>query len=103
MQSNLQARPVNWLPLPVEHFLGGSKIVVDEADQFSKGEVVKFFPQQGYGFVRIHSGVDVYFNLAELDLVGPKADPGYLKPGSRVGYDVSWTSKGLHISKLKIY
>lgn len=98
------ARPANWLPLPQ---IGLAKkvaeTVVDENDFFPKGEVISFYPRQGYGYVKNNQGHEILFRLEELDLVGPKADANNIAVGSRVGYDVSWTSSGLHICTLKIY
>lgn len=71
-------------------------------DRFSKGRVVKYFPQSHYGFIKDKRGKDVYFNVDELRFSGEKGRE-YLKEGIEVGYDVAWTSKGLHISKIKIY
>ncbi len=71
-------------------------------DRFSKGRLVKYFPQSRYGFIKDRRGKDVYFNVDELRFVGEKGREA-LKEGIEVGYDVAWTSKGLHISKIKIY
>ena len=98
-----QTRPPNWLPLPGVGAGDVHSIVVDENDDFSKGEVVKLYPNQGYGLIRTAFGKEAYFNLRELDLVGAKADRRYLKVGARVGYDLSWTSSGQHVTRLKIY
>lgn len=71
-------------------------------DRFSKGRVVKYFPQSRYGFIKDRRGKDLYFNVDELRFSGEKGRE-WLKEGIEVGYDVAWTSKGLHISKIKIY
>ncbi len=71
-------------------------------DRFSKGRIVKYFPQSHYGFIKDRRGRDVYFNIDELRFVGEKGRES-LKEGIEVGYDVAWTSKGLHIAKIKIY
>ncbi len=92
-ESSLPAAPVN----PFTVTLGSLP-----DDRFSKGRIVKYFPQSKYGFVKDHRGKDVYFNLDEIRFVGAKGRDS-LREGIFVGYDVAWTSKGLHISKLKIY
>ncbi|MBI4126219.1 MAG: cold shock domain-containing protein [Deltaproteobacteria bacterium] len=102
--SSLRVRLPNWLPVPVGR--GREEIVepsVDDRDLFTKGKVARYYPHQGFGFVKNEKGEDIYFKIAELDLVGPKADKKYLREGARVGFDVAWTSKGLHIRYLKIY
>ncbi len=71
-------------------------------DRFSKGRIVKYFPQSHYGFIKDRRGKDIYFNVDELRFSGEKGRE-FLKEGIEVGYDVAWTSKGLHISKIKIY
>jgi len=77
-------------------------VVVDENDNFPKGRISKFFPFQRYGFVQDRNGREIFFNLAELDFVGQKGRES-LKAGSAVGYDVSWTSRGLHVKRMKVY
>jgi cold shock CspA family protein len=71
-------------------------------DKFSKGRVMKYFPQSKYGFIKDRKGKDVYFNIDEVRFMGSRGREG-LKEGILVGYDVAWTSHGLHISKIKIY
>jgi cold shock CspA family protein len=80
-----------------------SEQVVDENDLFPKGQITQYYPYQGYGYVKDNRGKEVVFKMDEIELIGPKADKQFLAAGSRVGYDVSWTSSGLHIRKLKIY
>jgi cold shock CspA family protein len=71
-------------------------------DKFSKGRIVKYFPQSRYGFIKDRRGKDLYFNVDEIRFVGPKGREG-LKEGIVVGYDVDWTGHGLHIAKIKVY
>jgi len=103
--TQIAARPVNWLPLPSESLIkkAAEEQIVDENDLFPKGEVVKFYPLQGYGYVKNRQDKEILFRLGELDLVGPKADKKYVAVGARVGYDISCTSSGPHIRVLKIY
>jgi|GEM_PF-2065068 len=71
-------------------------------DKFSKGRVVKYFPQSRYGFIKDRKGRDLYFNIDEIRFAGTKGREA-LKEGVVVGYDVAWTSHGLHIAKIKVY
>lgn len=71
-------------------------------DKFSKGRIVKYFPQSKYGFIKDRRGKDVYFNVDEVRFVGSKGREA-LKEGIEVGYDVAWTSHGLHIARIKVY
>jgi len=75
---------------------------IDEGDNFTKGAVSKYFPYQGYGFVKDKNGRDIYFSLQELNLVGTKGRDA-IRKDMVVGFDVAWTSKGLHVKKMKVY
>ena len=77
-------------------------VTVDMNDLFPKAQVSKYFQFQRYGFIMDARGKEIFFNLQELDFVGAKGKED-LKVGAHVGYDVSWTSSGLHVKKLKIY
>ena len=72
-------------------------------DNFRKGTIIKYFPQSGYGFVRDDNHREIYFHLDELRFVGEKNDRRYVTEGAHVGVDVSRTSRGLRVTKLKIY
>lgn len=76
--------------------------MVDVEDNFPKGRIVKYFPHQRYGFIADRTGREIYFNLNELDFVGPK-NKEHIQVGLPVGYDVSRASHGLHVKRLKIY
>ena len=80
-----------------------AEIEVSEEDLFPKGEIVKYFPNQEYGFIRDQHGKDVYFHLGEIDYVGPKNAKHFIKVGAKIGYDLSWTSHGQHVRRIKIY
>lgn len=99
-----EARQPNWLPPPAEP-LGGPlpAQVVDENDMFSKGEIVSFYPHQGFGTLKNARGDNIEFRLSELDFIGPKKGPSFIASGVRVGFDVCRTSHGPHVSKLKLY
>ena len=99
--------PANTLPVPFlaefeeEKGPAASSVVVVD-DNFPKGEVLKYFPNQGYGFVKDRVGREVYFNLSEMGFVGFKGRDE-IKEGQVVGYDLSHSGRGLHIKKMKIY
>ncbi|MBF0492192.1 MAG: hypothetical protein HQM15_05375 [Deltaproteobacteria bacterium] len=71
-------------------------------DNFSKARIVKYFPQSRYGFVKDRRGKDIYFNVDELRFVGDRGRE-FIREGAWVGYDVGWTSHGLHVNRMKIY
>lgn len=99
----VKKRPPNWLPIGRPLKLEVEEIQVSEDDLFPKGEIVKFFVGQDYGFIKDQHGRDIYFHLNELDFVGPKKSKNYIKVGAKIGYDLSWTSHGQHVRRLKIY
>ena len=71
-------------------------------DRFPRGKIIKYFPQGGYGFVKDAHGRDIYFHIDEVHLLGGKKK-SEIKEGIEVGYDLTQTSRGLHITRLKIY
>lgn len=99
----VRKRPLNWLPVGRPLRPEAREIHVSQDDLFPKGEIVKFFPGQEYGFIKDQHGRDIYFHLNELDLVGPKKAKSFIKVGAKIGYDLSWTSHGQHVRRLKIY
>jgi hypothetical protein len=101
-QSRPEARQPNWLPVPAAESIL-EVVTVEEDDLFTKGEVMSFHPRQKRGRIKDAKGNAVRFNLSEAKLIGPKGDPRYLSAGARIGYDVGWTSAGLHITKIKVY
>lgn len=74
----------------------------ESLEKFPRGQIAKFFPKLRYGFIKDCNGRDVYFNLDELRFVGEK-DQRDICEGAEVGYDLSWTSRGEHVIKMKIY
>ena len=72
-------------------------------DKWRQGKIVKFSPQSGYGFIRDQQGKEVYFHLDEVRFVGAKNDKTWVREGLSVGIDVGRTSRGLRVTRLKIY
>lgn len=77
-------------------------VVVDMNDNFPKGKISKFYQHQGYGFIQSAKGKEIYFSLSEVDFAGVKGKEAIIV-GTPIGYDVSHTSHGLHVKKMKIY
>lgn len=75
----------------------------ERIDNFRKAKILKFFPHLGYGFVRDRNGKDIYFHLDEVRFVGEKKDRSDLVEGREVGIDVGITSRGIRVTRLKIY
>ena len=74
-----------------------------EPDLFHHGVITKLFPTNNMGFVRTEGGHEVPFSYELVILLGDVQKPGELKEGMEVGYDLTWTSKGLRISKIKVF
>lgn len=102
--THIEARQPNWLPLPGDESPGMHEApAVEENDFFPKGVVESFFPEQGLGRLKNARGESIPFDLSQIEMIGPKAGKRYLQAGSRVGFDVSWTSSGLRVSKIRVY
>ena len=55
------------------------------------------------GVVRTESGREVPFSFDLVELLGEAKKPSDLREGQEVGYDVGWTSKGLRVTRIKVY
>lgn len=97
----------NTVPLPMQS--GSIAVTIPEPDRtigddlFPKGDIVKFFPNQSYGFMRDHNGRELFFHLDEMDLLGPRGRREFIRVGLRVGFDCCRTSHGLRVKRMKIY
>jgi hypothetical protein len=72
-------------------------------DFYHQGVITKLFPSNNTGVVRTESGRELTFSYDLVILVGEIKSPLELRVGEHVGYDLGWTSTGLHITKLKTY
>lgn len=71
-------------------------------DKFYHGTVHSLQRGAQRGTIRNASGRDIPFTFAHVTMVGPHRRFDDLYEGLRVGYDVSWTSKGLRVSVIRI-
>lgn len=108
--NQLVAFTPNTIPVPIAALRAGGAVAVrtmlpeiSRDDRFSKGKIVKYFPNLSYGFVRDHINRELFFHIDEIDLVGPKGHKQYIKIGAEIGYDCCRTSHGLRVKKMKIY
>jgi len=97
----------NKLPVPFALSAEGEVVssppaTVDMNDNFSKGQVVKYFPNQGHGYIKDCGGREVYFRLSEMDFIGNNG-VDEIDVGKTVGYDLSHSGSGLHVKIMKIY
>jgi hypothetical protein len=72
-------------------------------DLFHRGVITKLFPSNNLGLVRTQSGREIPFSYDLVILSGNAKKPTELREGQEVGYDVTWTSKGLRVTKIKAY
>ena len=100
--NNIEARPVNWMPITCIGAVQREQNV-EEDDLFSKGEVVKFFPKQGWGYIRNRMGIQMRFDVGEIEFAGEKRDARYISKGKKVGYDMALSDKGCAVTKIKVY
>lgn len=96
----------NQIPIPGAAAVTAAAVALSEADQndlFSKGTITKYFQNQSYGFVRDHLDRELFFHVDEMDFCGAKNSKKFITVGARIGFDVSRTSHGLRIKRIKIY
>ena len=79
---------------------GFVKALKDMNLRYPEGEITNYFPDKGYGFITNGKGEKIFFFLPEVDTMGCRVEQ--IRKGIRVGYDVSLTSKGRRISRLKV-
>lgn len=72
-------------------------------DLFRKGQILKFFAQSGYGFIKDEKGKQVYFHMDEVRVVGEPRHKNQIREGMQVGFDVSRTSKGERATHMVFY
>jgi hypothetical protein len=72
-------------------------------DSFYHGTIQRLFPRNNTGVVRTSSGRQIPFSYQLVELFGPVKKPEELREGLVVGYDMSWTSDGLKVTKIKTY
>jgi cold shock CspA family protein len=71
-------------------------------DKYYRGTVLKISRGAGRGTIRSASGRNTTFIFQHVTLVGPHQSFEDLREGMEVGFDVSWTSKGLRVSVIRI-
>jgi len=72
-------------------------------DFFYHGTILRLSPRKKLGSVRTSSGRELSFSYELVDMFGPVTNPRELREGLVVGYDMSWTSHGLKVTKIKTY
>jgi hypothetical protein len=75
---------------------------VEGGDKYYRGVIHKLSRSAQRGTIRSANGRNVPFLFPHVTMVGPHQRFEDLREGLEVGYDVSWTSKGLRISVIRI-
>jgi cold shock CspA family protein len=75
---------------------------VESADKYYRGVVLKLSRSAQRGTIRSTSGRNIPFMFMHVTMVGPHQRFEDLREGQQVGFDVSWTSKGLRVSVIRI-
>jgi len=72
------------------------------AERFYRGHILRLSGGRQTGVVRSLSGKDIPFTFAFVEMLGDKRRFEDLHVGTSIGYDVSWTSRGLRVSLMRI-
>jgi len=72
------------------------------ADRYYRGTVHKLSRSAQRGTIRSATGRNIPFMFMHVTMVGPHRRFEDLREGQEIGYDVSWTSKGLRVSVIRI-
>ncbi len=86
--------------------MGCDEAAVDDATadggKFYRGTVSKLQRNAQRGTIRSASGRDIPFIFQYVTMLGSRRRFEDLNEGMQVGFDVSWTSKGLRVSVIRI-
>lgn len=74
----------------------------EPTDKFYHGTILTLSRGAQRGTIRSASGRNIPFIFQHVTLLGPHQRFDDLREGLEVGYDVSWTSKGLRVSVIRI-
>ena len=71
-------------------------------EKFYRGTILKISRGAQRGTIRSASGRNIPFIFTHVTMLGPQRSFEALHEGQEVGFDVSWTSKGLRVSVIRI-
>ena len=74
----------------------------DSSERFYRGTILTLSPGAQRGTIRSASGRNIPFVFPYVTLLGPRRRFEDLSEGLQVGFDVSWTSKGLRVSVIRV-
>jgi hypothetical protein len=71
-------------------------------EKFYQGRIIRLSSARQTGVVRSRSGREIPFVFQHVVMLGAKRRFEDLHVGTAVGYDVSWTSRGLRVSVMRV-
>ena len=74
----------------------------ESSEKYYRGVILKLSRDAKRGTVRSASGRNIPFIFMHVTMVGPHHRFDDLREGQEIGYDVSWTSKGLRVNVIRI-
>jgi cold shock CspA family protein len=74
----------------------------EPGDKYYRGTVQKLQRGAEHGQILAASGREIPFTFAHVTMVGTHRRFEDLREGMEVGFDVSWTSRGLRVSVIRI-
>jgi hypothetical protein len=74
----------------------------ESTEKYYRGIVLKLSRSAQRGTIRSASSRNIPFMFMHVTMVGPHRRFEDLREGLEVGYDVSWTSKGLRVNVIRI-
>ena len=74
----------------------------ESSEKYYRGVVLKLSRSAQRGTIRSASGRNIPFIFMHVTMLGPHHRFEDLREGLEIGYDVSWTSKGLRVSVIRI-
>ncbi len=77
--------------------------IAGREELFYQGVILRLYPGRKCGVIRTGNGREVPFSFATVDLLGDDQRFDRLYEGMPVGFDLTRTSEGLRITKIKVY
>ena len=81
---------------------GASQPDVPE-DRFYHGTILRVYPGRRSGFLRTGNGREVVFAMPDVEILGTTHGFAALREGMYVGFDLGWTSRGMRVTRIRVY
>jgi hypothetical protein len=72
-------------------------------DRFYKGVILRVYPGRRSGILRTGNGREIVFVAPDVEILGTTHGFTALREGMRVGFDLGWTSRGVRVSRIRVY